>query len=178
MPDVLILWLKALGVSNQGSWFISEINTLNQDQLHFTAHVLDKDKHFVFKDSTDRSRTLSSFLNRDIFNGVARVASLKAEEIKNEPLQQIFFGLSGTGKSFKINEMCAEYENYRTTFHPDTDYASFVGSYKPITKLVPQYDIYHNVVIDKGTNGSRYGRPHCLPLCVPGVPQSLHRRVA
>ncbi len=70
----------------------------------------------------------------------------------NEPLQQIFFGAPGTGKSFKINEMCAEYENYRTTFHPDTDYASFVGSYKPITKRVPQYDIYHNVIIDKETN--------------------------
>lgn len=70
----------------------------------------------------------------------------------NEPLQQIFFGAPGTGKSFKINEMCAEYENYRTTFHPDTDYASFVGSYKPITKRVPQYDIYHNVIIDKETS--------------------------
>lgn len=69
-----------------------------------------------------------------------------------EPLQQIFFGAPGTGKSFKINEMCAEYENYRTTFHPDTDYASFVGSYKPITKRVPQYDIYHNVIIDKETD--------------------------
>lgn len=71
--------------------------------------------------------------------------------ILDEPLQQIFFGAPGTGKSFKINEMCAEYENYRTTFHPDTDYASFVGSYKPITKRVPQYDIYHNVIIDKET---------------------------
>jgi len=69
-----------------------------------------------------------------------------------EPLQQIFFGAPGTGKSFKINEMCATFENYRTTFHPDTDYASFVGSYRPITKRVPQYDIYHNVIIDKDTN--------------------------
>lgn len=57
----------------------------------------------------------------------------------NEPLQQIFFGAPGTGKSHCINEMCAQYENYRTTFHPDTDYASFIGSYKPITKKVPIY---------------------------------------
>ena len=55
------------------------------------------------------------------------------------PLQQIYFGAPGTGKSHDINEVCAEYENYRTTFHPDTDYASFVGSYKPITEQVPRY---------------------------------------
>jgi hypothetical protein len=56
-------------------------------------------------------------------------------------LQKIYFGAPGTGKSHKINEMCAKYENYRTTFHPDTDYSSFVGSYKPITKRVPVYGI-------------------------------------
>ena len=55
------------------------------------------------------------------------------------PLQQINFGAPGTGKSHDINEVCAEYENYRTTFHPDTDYASFIGSYKPITEQVPRY---------------------------------------
>lgn len=49
------------------------------------------------------------------------------------PLQQIYFGAPGTGKSHRIKQVCRNYEHYRITFHPDTDYASFVGSYKPIT---------------------------------------------
>ena len=67
----------------------------------------------------------------------------------DEPLQQIFFGAPGTGKSFKINEACAQYENYRTTFHPDTDYASFVGSYKPITEIVTKYDMHGHAYPEK-----------------------------
>lgn len=65
----------------------------------------------------------------------------------DQPLQQIFFGAPGTGKSFEINKMCAKYENYRTTFHPDTDYSSFVGSYKPITTKVPVYTSYGNTAM-------------------------------
>lgn len=47
--------------------------------------------------------------------------------------QQIFYGAPGTGKSNKIKE---EVDNlgkihFRTTFHPDSDYSTFVGCYKP-----------------------------------------------
>lgn len=82
-------------------------------------------------------------------------APIDVEEISvppaklDEPLQQIFFGAPGTGKSFKINEACAQYENYRTTFHPDTDYASFVGSYKPITEVVTKYDMHGHAYPEK-----------------------------
>lgn len=48
-------------------------------------------------------------------------------------VQIIYFGAPGTGKSHRIKQVCSNYEHYRITFHPDTDYASFVGSYKPIT---------------------------------------------
>ena len=47
------------------------------------------------------------------------------------PLQQIFFGPPGTGKSDAIDRVVQNRSHIRTTFHPDSDYASFVGSYKP-----------------------------------------------
>ena len=54
------------------------------------------------------------------------------------PLQTIYFGSPGTGKSFKIKDKILDRIDdsfiFRTTFHPDTDYASFVGCYKPATE--------------------------------------------
>lgn len=59
------------------------------------------------------------------------------------PFQQISYGAPGTGKSHGIEKEVkrlypkdAEREDYviRTTFHPDSDYASFVGCYKPSVK--------------------------------------------
>ncbi len=55
----------------------------------------------------------------------------------NLPLQQIFYGAPGTGKSHKVNETTEQQpkENvFRTTFHPDSDYSTFVGCYKPTMK--------------------------------------------
>lgn len=56
---------------------------------------------------------------------------------KADSLQQIFYGAPGTGKSHSINELTAGKDVIRTTFHPDTDYSTFVGAYKPTTKPVP-----------------------------------------
>lgn len=53
--------------------------------------------------------------------------------IYNVPIQQILFGAPGTGKShtININANITEQNSIRTTFHPDSDYSSFVGCYKP-----------------------------------------------
>lgn len=51
-----------------------------------------------------------------------------------QPIQQIYYGAPGTGKSDTIFERTKDLPKedvFRTTFHPDSDYASFVGSYKP-----------------------------------------------
>ena len=52
---------------------------------------------------------------------------------KESLLQQIFYGAPGTGKSHTINEVTKGEDVIRTTFHPDTDYSTFVGAYKPTT---------------------------------------------
>lgn len=57
----------------------------------------------------------------------------KIPEEETEHLQQIFYGAPGTGKSYKINEITQHEDVIRTTFHPDTDYSTFVGAYKPTT---------------------------------------------
>ena len=59
---------------------------------------------------------------------------------QRESLQQIFYGAPGTGKSHTIKEETKESDVIRTTFHPDTDYSTFVGAYKPTTALLPICD--------------------------------------
>ena len=58
------------------------------------------------------------------------------------PLQQIFYGAPGTGKSHEIKKLTKGESVIRTTFHPDSDYSTFVGCYKPTmdeveTQVVP-----------------------------------------
>lgn len=48
--------------------------------------------------------------------------------------QKIFFGTPGSGKSHLVAGLVEGHNKFtfRTTFHPDYDYASFVGAYKPV----------------------------------------------
>ena len=61
---------------------------------------------------------------------------LNMEETNNRgdrPKQKIIYGAPGTGKSFRVNEDTNGEAVVRTTFHPDSDYSTFVGAYKPTT---------------------------------------------
>ena len=66
-------------------------------------------------------------------------------------LQQIYYGAPGTGKSKAIKDLTFGEDVIRTTFHPDSDYASFVGTYKPITEEVVLRDCNGKKVIDEET---------------------------
>lgn len=72
--------------------------------------------------------------------------------LKTTGFQQIYYGAPGTGKSKTIKDLTFGESVIRTTFHPDSDYASFVGTYKPITEEVDLRDCYGKKVIDEETN--------------------------
>lgn len=65
-------------------------------------------------------------------------------------LQQIFYGAPGTGKSYEINRITKNKEVIRTTFHPDSDYSTFVGAYKPTSIEVPVRDVTGKVIVENG----------------------------
>lgn len=98
------------------------------------------------KGNNQYSNTLKYYLR---FLYAKRLFSVKEKKVfeniglnkNNSPLQTIFYGTPGSGKSHKVKGIVEkkypnkeEQENFvfRTTFHPDSDYASFVGCYKPV----------------------------------------------
>ena len=85
---------------------------------------------------------------KEIFSNEAKKVKLPS----NLTLQQIYYGAPGTGKSKIIKDLTFGESVIRTTFHPDSDYASFVGTYKPITEEVTLRDCYGKKVIDEETN--------------------------
>ena len=85
---------------------------------------------------------------KEIFSNEAKKVKLPS----NLTLQQIYYGAPGTGKSKTIKDLTFGESVIRTTFHPDSDYASFVGTYKPITEEVVLRDCNGKKVIDEETN--------------------------
>ncbi len=154
---------SALGCTENGCWFVYDISVVNQDELHFSAIVVNPDHPMVYKGrSRDRSRAWADMVY-DSEHGAARTINVNAPT--GIEIQKIFYGCPGTGKSRTIKDK-VEGDNgekmmyfdergkvvddpnsvkdksklttnvFRTTFHPDYDYSTFVGSYKPVMNPV------------------------------------------
>ncbi len=108
-------------------------------------------KQYEKTGSNQYSNALKTYMRflyaKEIFQNEAK----KIKAPSNLTLQQIYYGAPGTGKSKAINDLTFGEDVIRTTFHPDSDYASFVGTYKPITEEVVLRDCYGKKVIDDET---------------------------
>ena len=130
--ETLLKMAAAIGCNSESCWFVSDISIRNQKELHFKAFVVNSEQSVTYNDSAERKQAWEQIIRNSM-------PSCK-------PIQKIYFGAPGSGKSWKIRqeyEMRKEEDKYvedkdkkdrvyRTTFHPDTDYSSFVGCYKPI----------------------------------------------
>ena len=150
---------SALGCTEDGCWFVHDISVINQDELHFSAIVVNPDHPMVYRGrSRDRSRAWADMVY-DSEHGKTRTINVNAPH--GIDIQKIYYGCPGTGKSRTIkdnvegddgekmmyfDERGKVVDNpnsvkdksklttnvFRTTFHPDYDYSTFVGSYKPV----------------------------------------------
>ena len=108
-------------------------------------------KQYEKTGSNQYSNALKTYMRflyaKEIFQNEAK----KIKVPSNLTPQQIYYGAPGTGKSKAIKDLTFGEDVIRTTFHPDSDYASFVGTYKPITEEVVLRDCNGKKVIDEET---------------------------
>ena len=99
-------------------------------------HIIKTDKDDVFDINIE---------NALIYHNDGKEDELENTNTDSElELQQIFYGAPGSGKSTAVKNKIAQNKMklFRTTFHPESDYFSFFGSYKPSTEKTTGKIIY------------------------------------
>ena len=129
------LMQQMLGCTSEGCWFVYDISIKNQSELYFSAVVVNASAPMVYSNNI-RSKTRS-----EEWKGLIPAdndSDFVSQKDSRKLLQQIFYGAPGTGKSKTIKDITSKAEKegrvFRTTFHPDSDYSTFVGCYKPSMK--------------------------------------------
>lgn len=130
------LMRQLLGCSAEGCWFVYDISIKNQSELYFSAVVVNPSSPMVYSNSIkskNRSEEWKALIPLE-----GETESSTTNKI-SDSLQQIFYGAPGTGKSntIKCEVDQKDLPRVRTTFHPDSDYSTFVGAYKPTSVEVP-----------------------------------------
>lgn len=149
---------KYSGGQYQVGTFIEDVEIISAIiQLVLKIHTINTPSELwsVILDNVSKSRNIDIDLimskideNKDVFDNIFNnikndpyISSISAlintckkstKTIMSPILQKIFYGAPGTGKSHATNEVTSKYpDTVRTTFHPDSDYSTFVGAYKP-----------------------------------------------
>jgi len=162
-------YLYGLEKKDKGNFSIRNFLIANYSTLTFKVDD-DKAIHLRIKTNVVSSHQ-GDLPTADAVADISEIPRTSSQDssLKNlRVYQKIFFGAPGTGKSHKIDYNLFKDENgnlvrkgikeipdeykFRTTFHPDYDYAQFVGSYKP--KAIPnnrQNDEAQGGIVQKRT---------------------------
>lgn len=135
------------GNSQIKDFFINKLHLTVENNLsdYFAFYKLDTNNYLLFYVPKLLYDNFIQLFKAEIppFSVENKVAKIDIEY----SIQQIFYGAPGTGKSHAVKTETEAWEKrgrvVRTTFHPDSDYSTFVGAYKPTTESVQRYDIYN-----------------------------------
>lgn len=119
------------------------LNNLNNGNFNLRNYLVELHNKLVFEKDSDNTynlKILSQFGeyepdDNSLPEKLPKVGEKKTFDLSNYPLQQITYGAPGTGKSYGIGDIIESVDHVRTTFHPDSDYASFIGAYKPTMSI-------------------------------------------
>ena len=145
------------GMSQIKDFFINDLHLTPDNNLtdYFAIYKVSEFDYFLYFVPSILYKNFLQF-----FRSVLPTVSVNHDkeyletDVKNS-LQQIFYGAPGTGKSHIIKEQTKGEDVIRTTFHPDTDYSTFVGTYKPTTQLVPVLAIIGDKAVETGRQEKR-----------------------
>lgn len=142
------------GNSQIKDFFINKLHLTVENNLsdYFAFYKLDTNNYLLFYVPKLLYDNFIQLFKAEIppFSVENKVAKIDIEY----SIQQIFYGAPGTGKSHAVKTETEAWEKrgrvVRTTFHPDSDYSTFVGAYKPTTESVQRYDIYNKPMTRDG----------------------------
>ena len=133
------------GMSQLKDFFVNKLNLTTEYNLndYFCFYKLDNSHYYLFYvPELLEENFVKLFKDNDLESSIERKIEHKSDAKEFGVLQQIFYGAPGTGKSHKVKEITDLYEDtIRTTFHPDSDYSTFVGAYKPIMGTRDRYGL-------------------------------------
>ena len=145
------------GMSQIKDFFINDLHLTPDNNLtdYFAIYKVSEFDYFLyFVPSILYKNFLQFFISVLPTVSVNHDKEYLETDVKNS-LQQIFYGAPGTGKSHIIKEQTKGEDVIRTTFHPDTDYSTFVGTYKPTTEFVPVLAIIGDKAVETGRQEKR-----------------------
>lgn len=136
---------KAYGNGENGR---SQIKNFFINDLHLSTDKNIEDYFAIYK--TNFGEYYLYFIPKPLYENFIKIfveltpnVSVQKDNEKKQSiklaLQQIYYGAPGTGKSYEINDLTKPYSTIRTTFHPDSDYSTFVGAYKPVMEETAVY---------------------------------------
>lgn len=158
--DFIAAARESLQLADDACWLVSDVYIEDQDTLHMFAGIVNPMQYETFSTTEERKAAWIEAIKHTISESSIYKKYLSGETIKtysndmnnNEPRQVIYFGAPGTGKSHRIKQLIEDNKInektnvFRTTFHPDSDYSTFVGCYKPIKEERTRTEIINGKV--------------------------------